>query len=219
MRIGHASLIMLLVFILVSSESRGQTADSNQFQTFTKSDFYKRLVGSSLRAIPEIVFKQCPALKSGNSNLLIIKPVSFGQSGYPNGGAWKQTFPVSGCGNDTILNLYFFAGADEKVNTAIGIPGTTLADPILQRDAVQYANIGSSLAAKDCKLFLVKNTKFESFGLSIPPTPDPGPSQRFRPWWETWTMVGCNRTFRTPMNFIPDAKGTRVVQPGGVIEQ
>jgi hypothetical protein len=78
------------------------------------------------------------------------KTVSFGQSGYPNGGAWKQTFPVSGCGNDTILNL-ISSLAPTKVNTAIGIPGTTLADPILQRDAVQYANIGSSLAAKDSR--------------------------------------------------------------------
>jgi hypothetical protein len=139
---------MLLVFILVSSESRGQTADSNQFQTFTKSDFYKRLVGSSLRAIPEIVFKQCPALKSGNSNLLIIKPSRLAKVATQMGVRGNRHFLVSGCGNDTILNL-ISSLAPTKVNTAIGIPGTTLADPILQRDAVQYANIGSSLAAKD----------------------------------------------------------------------
>jgi hypothetical protein len=149
------------------------------------------------------------------------KACSFAISGYPNAGVWKQTFPISGCGNDTILNIYFLAKADEKIDSITALPGTTAADLNLQNDAVMYARIGANIAVKDCELskFIIKNTKFEGFGLSNPPTPDPGPGDRLRPWWETWTMTGCGRTVDVPMDFVPRDKGTQIIQPGGVVER
>jgi hypothetical protein len=160
-----------------------------------------------------------PTLVSNGSKVTILKPVSFGPDGFQNAGSWMQSFPVSGCGNDTTLHIYFSAGADEKINTVIAIPGGTRADLTLQRDAYKYANIGAHLRAKDCNAFNVKNTRFEGFGVSNPPTPDPGPDKPLRPWWETWTMVGCGRTIDLPMDFIPrDTGGTQIIQPGGAVE-
>jgi hypothetical protein len=124
---------------------------------------------------------------------------------------------VSGCGNDTVWTLFFSAGPDEKINTLIGVPGTTRADLTLQRDAYTYASVGAALAASDCKSFMVKNTKFEGFGLQTPAMTDPGPSQRLRPWWETWTMIGCGKTIDVPIDFVPGEKGTQIIQPGGAI--
>jgi hypothetical protein len=138
--------------------------------------------------------------------------------GFPNSGLWKQTFPVSGCGNDTILNFYFSAGSDEKINTIVGMPGTTRADTLLQRDAFTYANIGATTTARSCRIFVVKNTQFDAFGLRNPPLPDPGPEQRLRPWRETWTLTGCGRTFDVPLDFVPDQTGTQIIQPGGTVE-
>lgn len=187
-----------------------QVPDTSQLQTFVRSQFHQALVGKALAAIPEVVFKKCPALVSTASTTKMFKPVTFGPSGYPNAGLWKQEFPISGCGNDTILNLFFFAGPDEKVNTAVGVPGTTQSDLTLQRDTLLYANIGANAVLKDCKSFVVKNTRFEGFGTVKPPIRDPGPGQSPRPWRETWTMAGCNQTADVLINYVPDATGVRI---------
>ena len=219
MRIGKKLLLLgLSVALAQPGSSRAQAVGESQLQTFTKSDFYSGLLRRNLAALPEVVFKKCPTLASNGSRVTVLKPVSFGADGQPNAGLWKHAFPVSGCGDDTVLNFYFFVGADGKLNTITGVPGTSNADPTLQRDTLLYANAGAALVAKGCRDFIVKNTKFEAFGLSIPPMPDPGPGQRLRPWWETWTMVGCGRTIDVPLNFAPDETGTQITQPGHAVE-
>ncbi len=183
------------------------------------SEFYKGLlVGIFAKAPPE-VFTRCPTLVSNGSRVVIVKPVSFADSGYPNAGVWKQSFPVSGCGNDTIINIYFEAKADEKIDSLGAAPGTTITDLKLQADALVYALMGAKFAIMDCdsKKFVVKNTKFEGFGLANPPVPDPGPGQRARPWWETWTLTGCGRTVDVPIDFVPDATGTKIWLPRGEV--
>jgi hypothetical protein len=197
-------------------ESRAQAIDGNQMQAFIGSDVYKGLLTRALAGLPQAV--RCPTLVSGAAKVKILTPVTFAGDGSPNAGLWRQTISVNGCGNDTVLNFYFSAGADEKINTAIGIPGATLADLTLQRDAALFANTGAMSVAKGCKSFDVTNTRFEGFGLSKPPTPDPGSGNHFRPWWETWTMVGCGHTIDVPIDFIPDEKGTRILQPGDSVE-
>jgi hypothetical protein len=142
----------------------------------------------------------------------ILKPITFASDGLPNGGAWKESFPISGCGNDTTLNFYFVARADEKINTIVGFAGSTIGDPQLQRDALFYASLSAGARAKDCKTFDVKNTKFEAFGVDGAPDPGPTATSR-RPWRETWTMVGCDHTLDVTVNFIPDATGTTIVSP------
>jgi hypothetical protein len=219
MRQGSILVIVLFAIAAQPTESRAQTTDTSQIQAFTRSEFYKGLLSRAFASLPETVFKRCPTLVSNSSQITLLKSVTFGADGFPNAGQWKQVFPVSGCGNDTVLNFYFSAGADEKINTTIGNPGTTHADLTLQRDAFLYANTGASLLAKDCKTFVVKNTRFEGFGIPNSPVPDPGPDQHLRPWWETWTMAGCGRTIDVPIDFMPDAKGTRIVQPSGAKER
>jgi len=65
-----------------------------------------------------------------------MKPVSFAKGDSSNVGSWKQAFPVSGCGNDTVLHIYFTATADKKINAIVGLPGSTHADLTLQRNGV-----------------------------------------------------------------------------------
>jgi hypothetical protein len=208
-----------LASIIQPIESRAQAIVGNQMQAFIGSDIYKGLLTRALVGLPQAVYPRCPTLVSGAAKVTVLKPISFAGDGSPNAGFWKQTIPVKGCGNDTVLNFYFSAGADEKINTVIGIPGATLADLTLQRDAVLFANTGAMSVEKGCKSFDVTNTRFEGFGLSKPPIPDPGSGSHFRPWWETWTMVGCGHTIDVPIDFKPDEKGTQILQPGGSVER
>jgi hypothetical protein len=219
MRSGVALLLAWSAMITSATGLLAQTSDSDRLQTFTRSEFYKSLVNRALAAIPQTIFQRCPTLVSNGSRVVVIKPVSFGSDGFPNAGMWKQSFPVSGCGNDTILNLYFFAGADEKINTTIGVPGATHADLALQRDALLYARIGAARVIKHCKAFEVKSTRFEAYGLQNPPMADPGQDKPLRPWWETWTMVGCDHTIDVPIDFVPDSTGTRIIQPTDTVKR
>jgi hypothetical protein len=206
---------LLVVFVQFVHTKAGADESEQQLQKFIHSQWYQDFLAHTFSSIPEAVFKRCPTLVSNGSKVVVAKPASFGSSGFPNAGTWKQMFPVSGCGNDTILNFYFSAGADEKINTVFGFPGTTRGDITLQRDAFRYAQIGASSAVKDCKTFVVRNTRFEAFGLPRSPASDPGPDRPQRPWWETWSLLGCGHTLDVPVYFMPNATGVTISQPLG----
>jgi len=46
-------------------------------------------------------------------------------------------------------------------------------------DTTFYANVGAAAVVKDCKVFIVKNMRFEGFGLADRPTVDPAPIKSF----------------------------------------
>jgi hypothetical protein len=213
-----ALLVTLFTIFTRTVKSPGQEPDG-RLQTLTRSQSYQELVKRVLAVLPAAVFQRCPGLVSSESTVTVLKPVFFAKSGNPNAGSWKQDFPVSGCGNDTVLHIYFTATADEKINAIVGLPGSTHADLTLQGNAVRYARMGAMHVVKDCNDFDVRNTKFESYGLADRATPDPGPEKSFRPWWETWTIVACGQIIDVPIDFVPDDTGTTIIQPGGVIKR
>lgn len=197
-----------------------QRVDAGEFQRFLASDVYQTLVTRAVHRVPPAILHDCPGRRRAQGTVSVLKPMTFGPDGILNGGAWKQTLPVSGCGRDTILNFYFAVYGRGRINTVIGAPGTTHADPVLQQGAWKYAAMGAGGLAKDCKRFDIENTTFEGYGFAKPPTPDPGPEQKFRRWWETWTLTGCDRTFDVPVDFSPDPGGTQILVPmNGVVER
>jgi hypothetical protein len=194
--------------------------DPARLQAFSATPFYQTLIKHALGGVPPVTFQRCPGLVSTSSQITILRPVRYGDDGFPLEGIWKHSFPVSGCGPDLILNFYFIATHEHRINTVIGFPGSTRADPTLQHQAQTYALTAATDAAalqgRKCSAFAVKNTSFQSYGLENPKTPDPGPSEVRRPWWETWTVAGCGETFLVPLDFIPHAGLTEVQQPAHV---
>ncbi len=213
MRVSIVLIAALAAALNSPTAVAAQSADAARFREFVRSDFQRHLLLRAFASLPPAVFRRCPALMSDRSQVTPIRRVTFALDGFPDFGAWKESFPVSGCGNDTIINFYFVVRYNEKIDTFIALPGTTRADLILQRDARMQALTGGALMVKDCKNLTITNTKFESYGLSHPATPDPGPLHRLRPWWETWTMVGCGHKVEVPIDFTPDATGTLIVVP------
>lgn len=206
---------LFLIAVLVAGPvsmavAQQQPVDGEKFSKYLFSAAHQNLVRDALARIPATVFPRCPGLVSKGSTSTLLAPITFNDNGVPNSGSWKQRFPVEGCGNDTALNVYFFA-TPEKVNSVVGLAGTTQGSLLLQKDSLTYAHMSVSLKAKDCKTFEVTNTRFEGFGSRPFDKPDPGPNAKFRLWWETWTLAGCGRTFDVPMTFTPDEKGTTII--------
>ncbi len=195
-----------------------QAPDFAPLQRFTGSAAYRAMIDRALAGLPPDVLTRCPGLESEGSTVHVLQPVAFGPDGVPTRGLWLQSYPVAGCGNDTLLNVFVVASASGQVSPIVGVPGTTLADPILQRDALFYANMRAGILVKDCKAVHVRTSRFVDYGLkSVTGAPDPGPGQPNRPWRESWTMSACGRTVEVPLEFQPDATGTKIYQTGGAL--
>jgi hypothetical protein len=201
--------------LAVAFGSAGAAAEPTPLQSFLGSAAYRELIDRAFSALPAAIFRKCPSLAVAGSQVTVLRAVSFAPNGKPNGGLWRHTFPVKGCGNDTTVNLFFWVAPDERITTLFGIPGATHADLTLQRDAMPFADAGAGVVTRDCKAFIVIDSRFEGYGVAHPPIADPGPGAPGRPWWETWTLSGCDQLVEVPIDFVPDAKGTQIVQPGG----
>ncbi len=207
---------LMLAAVLGGAAARAET-DQAQFQSFVATSGYQTMVGRAFAAMPADVFTSCPTMVSNGSKIMWLAPVHFGSGGVPDDGVWKQMFPISGCGNDTTYNLFFSAAPGRKLAMLIAVPGTTHADPLLQKDAGNYANVGASMALKTCKAFHVKDTTF--LGYDSDAAPDPTAPRETRPWHESWTMVGCGHIVTVPIRFMPDATGTTIVSSAGKLQR
>ena len=178
----------LALTTIASLAAAQDQADLAKFQAFVRnSDAHKALISKALAALPPTIFRRCPNLVSQGSKVTILKRIAFDPSGGPNAGAWKEAFPVAGCGNDTILNFYFNASKGGKIDTFVGLPGATIADPLLQKDAMTEALAAAARPeTKDCKSLDVINTEYlRETGAAVegskgPPWTNCGPSARAR---------------------------------------
>jgi hypothetical protein len=180
------------------------------------------LVQGALQKVPPVVFQKCSGLVSDKTTLQVLKPMSFNADGGPKSGAWIVRIPVSGCGNDTTLNIHFSAQAGKNINYTVMLPGDTRADIPLQRDALMYASVGARRLTKDCEDIEIIDTKFDGFGLSKSPDPDAGAQDSKRPWRRhgrspaAATRWMCRRSsFRTQ----PARKSFNPTAPLNVAEQ
>jgi hypothetical protein len=202
----------------------GMDANQGRLIAFTNTPFYQGIIKRALASIPAATFEPCPSLVSSSSQMTVFQPLQYNDGGFPIAGFWKQSFPVSGCGPALTLNVFFEVTRERKISVFAGAPGTTHAGPAQQHTAELAAIAGATAALQDqgatpCPSYALKDTSFQAYGLEQPPTADPGPTDRFRPWWEQWTVAGCGRSFDVPLNFIPGASGPpQITQPGHVTQ-
>ena len=192
-----------------ATKSSAQQIADPSLQQLVLSAPYQRNIARLFSSLPIDVFQRCSSLVSQGSTVTVLKPASFAGDGYPISGAWKQSFPVRGCGNDTSINFFFFAQADEKITSLIAAPGDTHADPTLQRDAMRYVMLAARLAAPECTAPHLRTTHFDGRlsaqgSSTISPETSSG-------WRETWSASACGKLIPVPLTFITDATGTRVV--------
>ncbi len=143
------------------------------------------------------------------STVTVVQPVSFAADVNPIAGTWKQSFPVSGCGNDTTINFFFTAQPDEKVVSTTAVPGETHADLALQRDAAHYVFIEVAAKRPGCPIHVL-TTEFGGRSASATGTVAAG-GRSTAAWREAWTASACDQRFTVSLTFTPDATGTRIV--------
>jgi hypothetical protein len=140
--------------------------------------------------------------------LAIYRQPAFDSTGKVVAGAWKQLVDEQGCGARRLLNVVVIAQSSGGYAVLPLLPGTTHADPVLQRDAlrfvVQAAATAPGAPTADCPRPYVADTEF----LGQDATAAAGTKEPA--WSERWTYVACTKRLEIPVRFLPDATGTTV---------
>jgi hypothetical protein len=90
------------------------------------------------------------------------------------------------------------------------LPGTSIADSQLERDAVDRALIAARAnnAPPNCTEAYVVDTAFESYANAANPDVEPG--REARTWHEKWTVQGCAASIIVEITFVPHTNGTAI---------
>jgi hypothetical protein len=184
-----------------------------------------------IKAVADVIRAQaaqipmCHPTRNLVRQLTAPAPVLFGVNGQPSRGRWTEKLTVEGCSQSGVFsgvfNVMTFVDRSGQIHTVGLLPGTTRADPLLQRDALIYvaqafiaASHHASPPPAGCKLETahVVDTAFDGFSgapaVDVPSGRDP------RPWRENWTLLACNVPFLIFLLFTPDATGTAIAVKG-----
>jgi hypothetical protein len=152
-----------------------------------------------------VLHNPCPSADFQlTGGVAIFAPPAADQSGAVRRGAWKQSVREQGCGQDRILNVLVVVRGPKTLATAPLLPGTTHADPTLERDAARYAWIAAQPAMGDCKSGYIAETRYIGTSGVVP-----GSGAR-SVWREMWHLVACGRNLNVPLLFTPDTSGTTI---------
>ena len=147
--------------------------------------------------------KPCQGAKAHLSPMLgLLRPPVFDEKGKPQSGAWIEHVSVEGCGPDRILNVVVSVQGEGKLGVTPMLPGTSRADPTLQKDAAFYAFAAANVGPNPCKPTYIANAAFVDFSTEAPLVPGK------KGWLERWTVVTCDKQTDVELHFIPDASGT-----------
>ncbi len=151
----------------------------------------------------------CPdATYTTTGDIGMLAPLQI-TDGRVHGGAWKETIQQTGCGMTRLLNVLTTVQPDSTLKVQALLPGTTITDPQLQQDSVQYAAAGMGEMPPDCQQGGVLNTRFLGVDGQRPGIL-PAPGAPPRPWSEVWTLQACAKRADVILHFTPDATGTDI---------
>jgi hypothetical protein len=153
---------------------------------------------AATRAMPP-----CPDYRADDATRVFYKPLRV-QDGQATAGLFRETATVRGCGMTRRISVLAFVREGGRIERLPLLPGTTLSDPVIQREAIPYAISGAYAKIPDrCHDIQVRNTDFIGY--------DPTSLEGKKPWREVWTVDACKTSIAVDMLFRPDAEGTTVI--------
>lgn len=203
----------MVATIVKSKPARAELVDASRFQSYLDSPLHAGLVHRALAVMKKPVAPNCGDLGSRAVNTHPLTAITFGPDGVPNSGAWKSEIPITGCGDDTVVNLFFVVQPDGvKIKTVIGVRGWTRTHPDLQDTATNFAGRAAAASVPGCKQIDVINTKLSN--TPLPEFPGKPTDPAYRPWSEIWTLATCGKKTDVLVSFFPSPNGTQIMSVG-----
>ena len=141
--------------------------------------------------------------------IALLQPLKLDAKGQPVGGMWKESVSETGCDSTRVLNALTMIGSNGVLHTRPLLPGSTITDPQLQEDSVQYAAAGMGDMPPGCDEGGVVDTAFVGVD-GEPAGTKPPAGGVMKPWTETWTLQACSKRAQVTMHFTPDPSGTEI---------
>lgn len=191
-------LVGLILTWLMGAASAQPIAMPPQLAKFMTAPDEEQTVKASALRDWNVVVPNCGNPRLQSANVVVHVLPKFDIAGKPISGRWQVVTRLEGCGQSKLLNMvYGFGPNGQLVRTAV-LPGTTRADPLLQRDALMYAGMGmAKLVPSGCKDFKYVDTAFDAAGAG-------------RAWTEKWTVRACGVDGIVRLYFAPNATGTSI---------
>ena len=201
--------IVIVLLTGISIETRAETAPlPPELKAFLSRPDQQKAIAGLMNRHWQSFLPECTTPELKQTNVIITQPPSFGPNGAPTAGMWRVVGHVEGCEKSSVFTVMYAFGPDGRMARFGLLPGTTIADYRLQRDAIAYATMAmSKIAPEGCKDIHYIDTKFIDFGEVSPATI---PNKERRSWTEEWTVRACGVTGLVTMHFIPDTTGTSI---------
>jgi len=201
---ARAVLVSLLGALPVTALAQ-EAKVSPQAMAYINGAENRNAVDAAFRTEAAALAASCSIdLAKARRGVRLYVPLEFSPDGKaPTKGAWREELLIDLCGKQRQLNVLALVQSPAGVKRSMLLPGTSIGDPLLQRDGVLYAQAGAaSKAPSGCQKFSVLDTSFTSF--------DAPTAVGKKAWRELWTLDACGREVAVEMSFIPDATGTTI---------
>jgi hypothetical protein len=180
-----------------------------ELSRYVASEAHQRAVTEAARRTNDLLPDSCKTMQFQPTGLLRVnKAVQFDAQGHPSDGAWSEPVNGAGCGTTKRYNVMTVVSGNQPPREVGLLPGTTNADPFLQRDSVLHAFVGTARYSKDCKQRAITDTRFDAFEGEAVKNALHGANAR--PWREVWTVWACGSLVDVVIHFTPDDKGTGI---------
>ena len=143
--------LALLILPLAPCASAGQEADPALDRLRRSPIYQSAMLQGAYRSGAWIVAKCEPRNPSASRMLGMIAAPVFDAEGQPQSGRWVEHVSVEGCGRPWRLNVLMMVPKPRTLATMPMAPGTTHADPVLQRDAAKFAFVAARIDPQGCK--------------------------------------------------------------------
>lgn len=117
---------------------------------------------------------------------------------------------IEGCGRRMLRNYLHLVMPDGSARLVETLPGTTVTDPVLQRDAMRVASAAAHAGVPNCRQLHPRAAEFDG------EDGEPRAVRRTRPWSEAWIFEGCGAFYAVSMRFTPTERGTSFSAGAGV---
>lgn len=136
--------------------------------------------------------------------LVVLEPITMAkENDNPVSGRWLYKFKADRCNSSKRYNLMAIANKSGKTKFVSTLPGTTIATPRLQYDAIKIAV--ATVAVKH------RSEPSENFQSNCMPNPIVFDTKfmgvKGISWEEKWTFLYCGKKLATVIKFTPDGVG------------
>ncbi len=189
------------LLVLLSATARADDAVDPNFLALLKSDAHRAAVLKVATAQAGGLPGACAtaAFRPIGEVEFFLLPRSDG-AGRVVHGLWREQIAAVGCGTIDLLNVFSLAGPSGEPKLLGGLPGTTRADPVMQKEGLPIAVRGLPAEAGSCHDARVVDTAL---------APDAS-QDRGAAWKETWTVVACDKAYQIPLRFTPTPEGATI---------